>query len=187
VEMLGQAAAPAPAADADHNYLPEPCRLFPERVAELPDAHELEQGTRDRLETWIGANFSALLADGQVWPPAHGGPGIAEEAAYDWSFSAAPGTKVGGFPLWIQDVWYPSCQRGHEMEHLLTIASSEFDGGTWWRWLPAEERHVWAGPPSARMAVQAATDLMFGDEGNFYVFVCRVCDELPIRASVQCS
>lgn len=73
------------------------------------------------------------------------------------------------------------------MDHLLTVASSEFDGGSWWRWFPAEERDVWAGPTRARLEVQGPADLMIGDDGGLYVFVCRLCDTIPISAASQCS
>lgn len=187
-DHAGQTATPHPADDANRDYLPEPCRLFPERVVELPSAYEFDDGeTVDRLEDWIGSNYASLAAGGEVWPSPDGRGGIPAEASYQNSFSAAPGTKVGGFPLWIQGAAYPSCEQGHRMGHLLTVASGEFDGGSWWRWLPAEERAVWAGPTRARLEVQAAADLMIGDGGSLYVFVCRLCDTLPIKASSQCS
>ena len=154
-DVVGQTVAPHPAVDANRDYVPEPCRLSPERVVELPGAYEFDdENTRDRLEDWIGSNYTSLAAGGEVWPSPDGGSGIPREASCQYSFSAAPGTKVGGFPLWIQGAAYPSCERGHHMEHLLTVASSEFDGGSWWRWLPAEEREVWAGPTRARLEVQ---------------------------------
>ncbi len=187
-DVIEPAVAPPPAVDAARDYLPQPCRLSPERVVELPHAFELDdRETLYRLETWIGEHFESLVADGQVWPPPDGGSRIHGEAGYTYSFSSAPGTKVGGFPSWIQAAAYPLCERGHRMDHLLTVASGEFDGGTWWRWLPAEERDVWAGPTRARLDVQGAADIMFGDEGNLYLFVCRVCDSVPTSASSQCS
>jgi hypothetical protein len=186
-DVVGQTVAPHPAVDANPDYLPEPCRLFPERVVEFPDTLELDEGTQDRIEDWIRSNYAALVGDGEVWPSPDGGSGIPRQANYGYSFSTAPGTKVGGFPCWIQAAAYPSCEQGHRMEHLLTVDSGEFDGGTWWRWLPAEERDVWAGPTRARLEVQAAANLMIGDGGSLYVFVCRRCDTLPISASSQCS
>jgi hypothetical protein len=64
-----------------------------------------------------------------------------------------PGTKVAGFPHWIQDPEYPACREVHRMEHLLTTSGDEFDGGTWC-WLTNEERAVWSGPTDVRLAVQ---------------------------------
>jgi len=153
-------------------------------VVELPHPFELDdEETRGRIEEWIGANFRSLLAEGEVWAASEGGSRIADEADYQSSFSCAPGTKVGGFPSWIQDADYPSCARGHRMDHLLTIASWEFDDATWWRWLPTEERAVWAGPTRAHLETREVAGLMLGDAGSLYVFVCRLCD--TIAASSQ--
>ena len=177
---------PPPAPDSDPDLVPEPCRLFPERVVEMPDARELDHDTIARLDHWIARHFTSLLAEDQVYEPADPND-ILGHANYWNAFSTAPGTKVGGFPEWIQDPEYPTCDGGHRMEHLLTVASAEFDGGTWWRWLPQEERSVGAAPFQVRRPVQMAADLMLGDMGNLYVFVCRACDALPTQAAFQCS
>jgi hypothetical protein len=72
------------------------------------------------------------------------------------------------------------------MEHLLTVASLEFDG-TWQRWLPEEDRSVWSRPYGERRLVQSAAGLTFGDAGDYYVFACPRCPERPITAVLQSS
>lgn len=73
------------------------------------------------------------------------------------------------------------------MEHLLTVASAEFDGGSWPRWLAVEDAGAWEAPYPDRWSVQNAAGLMLGDMGSLYVFVCRACEDLPIASVAQCS
>ena len=154
--------APYPRLDADV-YIPEPCVLKPEQVTEYPGFGELDQDLANR----IGA-----------WESAEGSP------RYQWALSSAPGTKVGGYPFWFQDPEPQTCLAGHPMDHLLTISDTEFDGGTWQRWLPVEEEGVWHGPTTARFAAQEAAGLHFG-MGSIYVFMCRSCESWPIRQVYQ--
>jgi hypothetical protein len=37
----------------------------------------------------------------------------------------APGSKIGGWVDWVQDPRWPECDRGHRMDHLLTVATSD--------------------------------------------------------------
>lgn len=185
-EAVATVAAPPPAAaDADDSFLPRPCRVFPERVVELPDASELDPTTIERIDRWIAENVDRMEAHGHVWPLPDG-VHPSTVANYSCSFSTAPGTKVGGFPQWWQDPEYPSCGQDHLMEHLLTVACDEFDGGTWWRWLPSEERDLWAGPTGSRLAVQGGA-FPFPGDGSVYVFICTRCDEFPTTAVFQCG
>jgi hypothetical protein len=101
-----------------------------------------------------------------------------------WSWlSAAPGTKVGGYPHWIQYPETPQCQCALPMEHLLTIASGEFDGRDWGRWLPKRDRRL-INTPGERG--YCPTGLMLGDVGDLYVFICRNCDGWPLSSVFQC-
>lgn len=158
----------SPSAEADANLVPRPCELHPESVRELPSIWELPKELRDRIWAYDEARSAA------------------GDRAYQYLSSVAPGTKVGGHVSWIQDPAVPACARGHAMQHLLTIASMEFDGGSWPRWCAIED-DVWGGPYEARMAVQGAANIMLGDMGSQYVFVCRQCPEYPIETVAQCS
>jgi hypothetical protein len=123
------------------DYVPVPCRLFPERVTE-----------------------------------------------YERLLSAAPGTKVGGYPRWVQgdeSPACPSCRWG--MDHLLTAASDEWDGASWARWMPLEERPVRDGRAISEVGYYRAAGLKFADLGSVYLFVCRRCDGWPVRAVGQTS
>jgi hypothetical protein len=97
---------------------------------------------------------------------------------YQCWLSAADGTKVAGYA----DLWnatdLPNCSCGAAMEHLVTFSTGEFDGATWGRWLPIEDRHVLTdrGPD----AEQLDPGWVFGDAGRVYLFICRRCKEWPI-------
>ena len=73
------------------------------------------------------------------------------------------------------------------MDHLLTVSSAEFDGGTWPRWCPIEDQHVRGADYELRSSVQSAPDLMLGDMGKLYVFCCARCPDRPIVTVHQCS
>jgi hypothetical protein len=150
--------------------------LSPERVAESPHPRDLPQELRQRIRQWE------------------------EEARHDWSYfhhlSAAPGTKVGGWVSWIQDPIWLTCEAGHELEHLLTIASWESDGESWKTWTPVEDRRRigWHSNNVNGRPVQIAmvpdrepADIMIGDAGDLYVFTCTLCDHRPVLALMQCS
>ncbi|MFE2540359.1 DUF1963 domain-containing protein [Actinacidiphila glaucinigra] len=65
-------------------------------------------------------------------------------------------TKVGGYPAWNQKPDWPDCARGHRMEHLLSIT--------------ADDEH----------------DMVMGDAGGVYFFVCRECPGLPFAHRYDC-
>ena len=146
-------------------YLPQECALNPERVQEFPSAFSLSAEDFERLSE------------------------ISEEAAdlYQYSLSVAPGIKVGGFPRWSQDPEIPHCECGRLMDYVLTIDSSEFDGGTFERWLPIQERDLWHAPYEKRTQVQSAAGLTLGDMGEMNLFACMQCSPWRNKAVFQCS
>jgi len=164
-------------------YVPVPCVLDPERVTEYPDAFVI---TKAVPQLWEKLRASAELGDVLATLTEFDFTDV--RALYQYWLSVASGTKVGGHPEWIQDPAPPACRCGQQMEYLLTVASSECDGGTWGRWLPEEERHVWAGDDfEARDRVASGAQLLLGDDGNLNYFVCRNCPDWPIAAVFQCS
>ena len=156
---------------------PTPCRLFPERVVEYSHAFELHD---NNPELWSLITNSRVLQE-----RAQENDAIFEDAGtlYQYCLSVADGTKVGGYVNWRQSPEIPVCTCGAAMEHLLTVADSEFDGGTWQRWLAQEERGVWNGPPEERFRVQWAGNFTHGS----YIFICRNCEGWPVRAIFQCD
>jgi hypothetical protein len=159
-------APPAPRFDKEWDatdYVPLPCVVHPERVVEYPDRDDLPAGLAARIRQWDQRH------DGR----------------YSAALSTAPGTKVGGHPSWIQSPQWPRCRCGRGMQHLLTIASGEFDALG--RWLPVEDR---SDPTSTAPQPYAGPDpwppgIMLGDVGSLYLFTCTVCAERPLAGTMQ--
>jgi hypothetical protein len=153
----GMGGDPAPARPTDpdialQDFIPQPCSVFPEQTIDYPDWSELSEDLRQRIETWerdSGWNYAQHLG-------------------------SAPGSKVGGWPEWSQHPEWPTCPRGHAMDHLLSIASWEYDGASSRTWKPLD---LPDGPEDA--------GLMLGDAGNVHIFTCVTCDDRPIASVLQ--
>jgi hypothetical protein len=174
------ATPPSPRFDDDwfaRDYLPLACKLHPEPVIEYPDPCPVP-AEYPHLCSW-----PAELAERiRQWDEQH--------ADLYWAaLSAAPGTKVGGHPRWIQAPQWPVCGCGRRMDHLLTIASEEF--GSQSRWLPWEDREDPMITSEWRSIVDrdawAPHGLMLGDVGSLYLFTCTACAERPLAGTMQCT
>lgn len=170
-----------PPENADDNYVCAPCNLSPECVVEYPSARSLELSKLEEIAGWLNQHATEDMEAIGIEPDVPG-----DSQNYQYHFSVAQGTKVGGYVAWIQDDVHPECTCGRRMDHLVTVASAEFDGA-YERWLPMDERAVWGGPYEERRRVQSAAGLMIGDMGSLYVFVCRSCPGWPIWSITQCS
>jgi hypothetical protein len=175
-DILGAVKQPISPKNPDEDLIPNPCCLHPEPVIEYPHITELSDQERKKLEAWENEG----------------------EYIYQFLLSVAPGFKVGGYPRWIQDPEVPTCQCGRRTEHLLTIASSEFDPATAPRWCPLEDREVWEASQltnyhddkkthEAAALAQVASGLTIGDCGSVYLFICRECEGWPVKSIFQCS
>jgi hypothetical protein len=144
-------------ANALLNYVPVPCRVFPERVMELPDWHTVKvTPLREKIERWT--------PDGGRNPVEF----------YERELSVAPGTKVGGYPRWLGTPNPPSCdvcRRG--TDYLLTIDSDELNREKSWTATAegVKDRH-----PNP-------TGLTLPEPGNMHVYICRRCEEWPVKAA----
>ena len=176
------ASAPA-VGNNEEFYVPVPCVLHPERVTEYPDAFVIKQAFP---KLWKKIEACTQLSDAVKNVTEFDLPSVG--SLYQYWLSVASGTKVGGHPEWIQDPAPPDCRCGRQMEYLLTIAGDECDGGTWGRWLPEEDRHVWLGDDfDERGLILSPTEMLLGDGGNLNYFVCRKCEDWPLAAVFQCS
>ena len=131
------------------------------------------------------------------WEDHHVGPDGMHACQYERKLSVAPGTKMGGYLEWIQFPWIPTCTCGRLMEHLLTIATVEWNGILDRRWTPIEEQEILASFPGAWQdlderpreifdALWNPTGLSLGDSGHMQLFVCRHCGDWPIVANIEC-
>ncbi|GAB1822880.1 YwqG family protein [Herbidospora sp. RD11066] len=157
---------PEPAA-YEKGYIPRPCVLSPERVKEFPASEEMTAELFGKLDEW-----ESSLDDPEKW-------------SYQYHLSVAPGTKVGGWVDWVQSSEVVTCGQGHEMRHLLTIASWEHDPGSATRWVPIEERHLLSSDFDLEQMGPAG--IMIGDAGSMYLFVCTECPDRPVRGVNQWS
>jgi hypothetical protein len=209
VTAVGAATEPDRAL-SDEDSLPAACRISPERVVEFPHWLDLPSDQmRERVAEW---------EEGQDW-------------SYGEHLSTAPGSKIGGWINWVQDPRWPECDRGHRMDHLLTVATAEWGNTSWRTWMPLEERartdfvkqvrfeladgcttsttiglgehfdaaiHTIQGRAVVSESVQESVipadsahpdrlDLMIGDVGDLYLFVCPTCPDRPISVESQCS
>jgi hypothetical protein len=158
-----RSAMPEPDLESDPERVPRPCVLDPERVTEYP-SWDLPEDIRQLLED----RFSQLK-NATGWD-------------YEADLAVAPGTKVGGYPGWGQPPAWPACDCGRVMDHLLTVASLDFDDADGRRWVPLEDRPVPPVPSGAAWysaAEQNPTGLMIGDVGGMYLFVCTSCADRP--------
>ncbi|MBB4790071.1 DUF1963 domain-containing protein [Streptomyces nodosus] len=156
---------PEPVEALPKDWYPDPCVVHPEQVTEYP-SRDLSRDTHDALH----ARFEELKATTGLY--------------YSYHLAEAPGIKLGGYPGWTQEPCWPDCEAcGDRMEHLLTVASEEFDGESWRTWLPVEDRtdSGWT------EAADNPAGLCLGDVGGVYIFECRTCLDRPIGHWFDCS
>lgn len=167
-------------------YLPSPCLLYPERIVEYPN-HLEDFSTGDEIYLGDLPGVAAALELNErhkvgTWP-------TCSEFAYLYqcALSTCEGTKLGGYPDWIQNPDYPRCTCGAVMDHLVSFGSWECGGAAWFRWLPIEERDILRAEFNLQRSVVSAMDCTFGDVGNLYVFICRKCPGWPTVTRMQFS
>ncbi|WP_416974424.1 DUF1963 domain-containing protein [Streptomyces sp. 4F14] len=129
--------APAPQkGEYDEEFTPEPCTVTPTPVVEYPnydmpkDAKPVVYPRIEEVEKQFGVYYTDV--------------------------ACALQTKVGGYPAWNQPARWPSCERGHRMDHLLSVTG---DGDL---------------------------DMDMGDCGGVYLFVCRECPGWPYAYRYDC-
>lgn len=146
--------APYPTTDrANMDFVPVPCRVFPERVTEFPGYSILPGVVKGKVDAVKGLG----------------------RQAYETLGSVAAGTKVGGYPPVESDVT-PSCTTcGWGMDFLLRVAGQEWNREGAPRWKPVEEA---GGKEDA--GFQSAAGLTFEGGGAALLFVCRRCEAWPI-------
>ncbi|TYB48326.1 hypothetical protein [Actinomadura chibensis] len=141
-------------------YLPEPCVLHPEQVVEYPYIDLLPGDLGPRMREWEQESGHA----------------------YHYELSIADGWKVGGYASWNLTDPYPMvCACGTDMELLLRIASSEWDGGASWR--PVEDA---AGPTHHSLpAFGEPTEVTISRGYSLWIFICPASFDHPRKLTVQ--
>ena len=146
------------------------CTLHPEEIVEYPQAEEFGH---DQIQPHLDRLAPRLLAR----------PGGSEGTDAHWRYSfdvaVAPGSKLLGYPQWIQGDETPECTGcGSRMRLLVTCASQEDSRNAGWS-------------PAARRAqpdrFENPSSQNWGDWSNAYIFFCAKCQPLRIRSIVQTS
>ncbi|RVU20968.1 hypothetical protein EOT10_25920 [Streptomyces antnestii] len=134
-EVLRNSPAPQEG-EYEEDFMPQPCAVSPTTAVEYPN-WDLPPGLRQTLQ-----------------------PRIEElERHFDLEYTRFAGalqSKVGVYPAWNQPPDWPDCERGHRMEHLLSITAEE------------------------------DLDMDIGDMGSIYIFLCRQCSHLPYTHRYDC-
>ncbi|MEV7929049.1 hypothetical protein [Kitasatospora sp. NPDC088779] len=165
-------APPQPQVVESDGFVPEPCVLHPEQVVTYPFAGLLPEDLCAR----INAREEALEAEAGRSPDEN----MAEPVLYQYDLSIPPGWRVGGYASWhLTDPYAMDCLAcGTPMQLLLTIDSSEWDGGSG-SWRPLEEQGF---PPNPHATPTAVT---VGRWGELNVFFCPDEPVHPHRWSIQ--
>ncbi|MFE9649896.1 hypothetical protein ACFYO0_38455 [Streptomyces sp. NPDC006365] len=158
-------------------YLPEPCLFSPEQVTEYPNPSELDREHQDQLddmsrwETIDPARYNTYAYD----------PG----ELYLNNLSTAPGWKTGGWTRWspTDPIPRPCPECGTEEVPLLTIASTEWDGGSE-TWIPEEER---TNPTPLPLGTQAGdfTEIGIVGDNNLQLHACPADPSHPHIELIQ--
>jgi hypothetical protein len=180
-EVVDILATPPEPYDVNYEgYVPEPCVLAPEEIADYPDSLDLSPQMRLMVEDWgrwqaAGASVDSSYAE---YP----------RDFYDEHLADAPGWKVGGWPPWGRTDPNPRycavCDA--RMVPLLTIASREWDGGEGHSWTPQEDQaaanaagHCCGQRPSLPTKVEV------GSTDNMQIYVCPTSPEHPHTDLIQ--
>lgn len=159
-------------------YVPRECALHPEQVRELDPCPE--NVNVETLDAWLLENAQADMDAMQV-------PKDYRDEAYRDSFSASPNTKVGGFPVYVQDPDVLTCECGQDMTYLLTMCSEiETSPASRGRWEGSDVPRR-GGDEYTEFRNRTATELVLGDMGCVYVFECRRCPQRPTGSFLQCA
>jgi hypothetical protein len=164
-------------ATAYPRYIPHPCRLFSERVTDLPQWDASGGAQADPLGLLLGKLDEWNSQTGKF-------PGQKMQNVYHESFPYG-GWKLGGHATWVQGPEVPVCRAGHTMKLLLTCAG-EFQTVPQ---APVQERRLYADPARRDLAaVENAVNaprLRFPGDGIQFTFICRQCQDWPIETISQ--
>ena len=164
------------------DFVPVPCRLFPERIMEFPNLDALPKGVRERIDAWKPEPLELK----PEWGPPDEAVAFTRSPSgpsyFSHLLSTADGTKVGGYPYWVGIPKPPSCDRCRwGMDFLLTIAAEEWTPLNWPRWMPFEEREGREATRQNEYGYRRAAGFDFGEQPKVHVWMCRRCEGWPVK------
>ncbi|MFE9107710.1 hypothetical protein [Actinomadura geliboluensis] len=145
-----------------NTYLPEPCVLYPEQIVEYQYADFLPADLHRRLREW------------------------SQETGHSYQdLSIASGMKVGGWSSWHLTDPYPMiCECGADLELLLCIDGSEWDGKRTWQ--PVEDIEIEAAEQFHRYPhLNSPTNITIGRGYGLWIFTCPVSHDHRHQMSMQ--
>lgn len=167
-------APPEPPAMQFTTYLPEPCLLAPEQVTEYPNPMELSKELQGQLGDWSRWQAAGTALDSSYE--------VAPDELYLDQLSVSPGWKVGGWTSWgLTDPMPRICPEcGTEAVPLLTIASTEWDGGTG-SWAPEEEQAT----PTPTLPGQPPANFTMIVIASGYKLQLHICPASPDHPHIE--
>ncbi|GAA2097546.1 hypothetical protein GCM10009801_68010 [Streptomyces albiaxialis] len=171
---------PRPPVVGFEGYVPEPCVLHPEQVRTYPFAGLLPEELRERIYAWEDQLEEEGEEDEEDEGEYAGAGGTAGSVGYQYDLSIPPGWRVGGYASWhTTDPARMDCAScATPMELLLTVDSSEWDGGSA-SWRPVEEAGLHPHPHAV------PTQVIVGRAGELNLFACPSDPAHPHRWSIQ--
>ncbi|MBI9056007.1 MAG: DUF1963 domain-containing protein [Bacteroidales bacterium] len=128
------------------------CYLKPESVIDLPSWGDYEEIDEDKIKVKFGEEWF--------------------DDEFILEYSAHSGSKINGYPVWIQGANEVKCSCGKNKELFFQLSSEDVEDGV--EYPPAPDN--WSGH-----------GLMIGDLGYMYFFVCKACGETSIEIQWECS
>jgi len=181
-ELIHYSHTQIPQFNPDKHLIPKPCTLSFEKLIEYTPYEELTNEQTQRLVEGLDMERIRTLYHENDWldtPNEY----LTPYGVYTCLLSVCPASKLGGHVSWLQQPEWPTCDCGNRMDHLFTLTDSEIDRSTALRWLPVEDRETWK-DLRTRNEIEIPPDWNLGG-GAYYVFVCRLCSDWPIKGVYQ--
>lgn len=152
---------PAPVLVETEGFVPEPCRLHPERIVEYPRQNYTDVPL-EGIDRELSVDLDQWSADQHYEDR--------QDAFYSTQLSVAPGWKVGGWTPWSRTdpIELHCTECGGDMRPLLTLASREWADDSH-SWIPYADRQR---PSTGYPPPAAPTMVNIGDAEDLQLYLC---------------
>jgi uncharacterized protein (TIGR02996 family) len=178
-------------ASDEEGYVPFECAVYPEPVLEYPLGDDLYDLAGEEQAARIGRLLENLEIDPADDLAERSGGAHAPSDPQDLAFyelGQCPGSRMGGKPAFEQ--------KGRRFDHLVTLATWEFDSASFRRWLAVEDQRLLAPPgepltwtrlfrESGFRPLQNVLGMQLGRTQQAHVYVCRDREPWEVVAYVN--